>query len=85
MSKQRRTFRYWLQQLHLWIGLILLLPLVMMGVTGAVLVYGHDIEHLLGQGEPPARAVGEWRLPGELIEAARTASSDPTRIPIAVR
>ena len=85
MSKRRRTFRYWLQQLHLWIGLILLLPLVMMGVTGAVLVYGHDIEHLLGQGEPPAKAVGEWRSPGELIEAARTASNDPTRIPIAVR
>ncbi|HLM15252.1 MAG TPA: PepSY-associated TM helix domain-containing protein [Reyranella sp.] len=85
MSKQRRTFRYWLQQLHLWIGLILLLPLVMMGVTGAVLVYGHDIEHLLGQGEPPAKAVGEWRSPAELIEAARTASNDPTRIPIAVR
>jgi uncharacterized iron-regulated membrane protein len=85
MSRQRRTFRYWLQQLHLWIGLILLLPLVMMGVTGAVLVYGHDIEHLLGQGEPTAKAVGERRSPGELIEAARTASSDPTRIPIAVR
>ncbi|MDP1749852.1 MAG: PepSY domain-containing protein [Reyranella sp.] len=43
---QRRTFRYWLQQLHLWVGLILLLPLVMMGITGAVLVYAHDIEHL---------------------------------------
>jgi uncharacterized iron-regulated membrane protein len=85
MSKQQRTFRYWLQQLHLWVGLLLLLPLVMMGVTGAVLVYGHDIEHLLGQGEPPAKAVGEWRSPGELIEAARTASNDPTRIPIAVR
>jgi uncharacterized iron-regulated membrane protein len=85
MSKQQRTFRYWLQQLHLWIGLILLLPLVMMGVTGAVLVYGHDIEHLLGQGEPPATAVGEWRSPAELIEAARRASNDPTRIPIAVR
>lgn len=82
---QRRTFRYWLQQLHLWIGLILLLPLVMMGVTGAVLIYGHDIEHLLGQGEPPAKAVGDWRSPGELIEAARTATNDPTRIPIAVR
>ena len=85
MSKQQRTFRYWLQQFHLWIGLILLLPLVMMGVTGAVLVYGHDIEHLLGQGEPTAKAVGEWRSPGELVEAARAASNDPTRIPIAVR
>jgi len=49
---QRRTFRYWLQQLHLWVGLILLLPLVLMGITGAVLVYAHDLEHLLGQGEP---------------------------------
>ena len=82
---QRRTFRYWLQQLHLWVGLILLLPLVMMGVTGAVLVYAHDIEHLLGQGDPPATAVGEWRSPAELIEAARAATQDPTRIPIAVR
>ncbi|MFZ5784385.1 MAG: PepSY-associated TM helix domain-containing protein [Pseudomonadota bacterium] len=81
----QRTLRYWLQQLHLWTGLILLLPLVMMGVTGAVLVYAHDIEHLLGQGEPPVATSGEWRSPGELIEAARTASKDPTRVPIAVR
>src|SRR5882672_4279867 len=82
---QRRSFRYWLQQLHLWIGLILLLPLVMMGITGAVLVYAHDIEHLLGQGEPAAKTVGEWRSPSELIEAAKAATKDPGRIPIAVR
>ena len=48
LKPQQRTFRYWLQQLHLWIGLIMLLPLVMMGVTGAVLVYAHDIE--IGKG-----------------------------------
>jgi uncharacterized iron-regulated membrane protein len=82
---QRRSLRYWLQQLHLWIGLILLLPLVMMGVTGAVLVYAHDIEHLLGQGEPAARTAGDWRSPSELIEAAKAATRDPSRIPIAVR
>ena len=58
---QRRTVRYWLQQIHLWIGLILLLPLVMMGITGAVLVYAHDIEHLLGQGEPDVKTAGEWQ------------------------
>ena len=81
----RKTFRYWLQQLHLWIGLILLLPLVMMGVTGAVLVYAHDLEHLFGQGEPVAKAVGEWKSPAALIEAARAATKDPTRVPIAVR
>jgi uncharacterized iron-regulated membrane protein len=82
---QRRTVRYWLQQIHLWVGLILLLPLVMMGITGAVLVYAHDIEHLLGQGEPEVTTVGEWRSPIELIEAARAASREPGRIPIAVR
>ena len=82
---QRRTARYWLLQLHLWIGLILMLPLVMMGITGAVLVYAHDIEHLLGQGEPAAKTAGEWRSPSELIEAAKAATKDPGRIPIAVR
>ncbi|MBR2814045.1 MAG: PepSY domain-containing protein [Reyranella sp.] len=82
---QRRTFRYWLQQVHLWIGLILLLPLVMMGVTGAVLVYAHDIEHLLGQGEPSVKTAGEWRSPNDLIEAAKAATTEPGRVPIAVR
>ena len=58
----------------------------MMGITGAVLVYAHDIEHLLGQGDPPARTAGEWRSPGELIEAAqRGDQAIRRRIPIAVR
>lgn len=82
---RRRTFRYWLQQVHLWVGLILLLPLVMMGFTGAVLVYAHDIEHLLGQGEPEVKTEGEWQLAGRLIEAAKAANNEPGRIPIAVR
>ena len=82
---QRRTFRYWLQQLHLWVGLILLLPLVMMGITGAVLVYAHDIEHLLGQAGPEAKTAGEWESAAKLIGAARAANSEPGRIPIAVR
>src|SRR5438309_1521275 len=82
---QRRTVRYWLLQLHLWTGLILMLPLVMMGITGAVLVYAHDLEHLFGQGEPAAVTAGEWRPPGEIIEAAKAATSEPGRIPIAVR
>jgi len=85
LKPQQRTVRYWLQQLHLWIGLILLLPLVLMGVTGAVLVYAHDLEHLFGQGEPTPRTVGDWRSPGELIDAAKAATGEPGRVPIAVR
>ncbi len=79
------SVRYWLQQLHLWIGLILMLPLVVMGITGAVLVYAHDVERLFGQGSPEVKTVGEWRSPGELIEAAKAASHEPGRVPIAVR
>ncbi len=82
---QRRTLRYWLQQIHLWVGLVLLLPLVMMGITGAVLVYAHDIEHLLGHGEPRVTTRGEWQSAGRLIEAATAANNEPGRIPIAVR
>jgi uncharacterized iron-regulated membrane protein len=62
-----------------------MLPLIMMGITGAVLVYAHDIEHLLGHGEPAARTAGDWRSPSELIAAATAANKEPGRIPIAVR
>ena len=71
MTAARRCgFRYWLQQFHLWVGLSLMQPLLVMGVSGAVLVYAHDIEHLLGQGEPAARTPCEWQSPGALIEVA---------------
>jgi len=56
----------------------------MMGITGAVLVYAHDIEHLLGHGEPEVKTGGEWQSAGRLIEAAKAANSEPGRIPIAV-
>lgn len=82
---KRRTARYWLQQIHLWTGLVLCLPLVLMGITGSILVYAHDIEHLFGQGEPRVTTVGEWRSPDELVAAAVAASSEPGRVPIAVR
>ena len=82
---RQRTVRSWLQQLHLWVGLVLLLPLVVMGVTGAVLVYAHDLEHLLGQGEPAATTPGDWRPPSELVAAARQAVGEPSRAVTMVR
>jgi uncharacterized iron-regulated membrane protein len=84
-GKSKKGIRYWLQQIHLWTGLVLLLPLVLMGITGAVLVYAHDIEHLLGQGEPQATTPGEWRSPSEIIAAAQAANTEAGRMPIAVR
>lgn len=82
--KSRRGIRYWLQQIHLWVGLVLCIPLVVLGITGSVLVYVHDLEHLFGGGDPPARTAGEWRSPGEIVAAA-IEGAEPGRVPIAVR
>ncbi len=80
----RRSIRTWLQQLHLWVGLVLLLPLVTMGVTGAVLVYADNVHDLLGGATPSATTRGEWRAAGDLIAAATAVQTEPGRIPIAV-
>lgn len=84
-GKSKKTVRYWLQQIHLWVGLVLLLPLVLMGITGSVLVYAHDIEHLLGADGPQATTPGEWRSPAEIVAAVQAANTEPGRTPIAVR
>jgi len=82
--RPRKPFRYWLQQIHLWAGLILCLPLVLLGITGSLLVYGHDIDRLLGGGDPPASIAGERHSPGEVLAAA-TAQGEPGRLPVALR
>jgi uncharacterized iron-regulated membrane protein len=84
-GKSKTSIRYWLQQIHLWVGLVLVLPLVLMGVTGSVLVYAHDIEHLLGDDGPQATTPGEWRSPAEIVAAVQAANTEAGRMPIAVR
>ncbi len=70
ISIRNFAWRYWLQQIHLWVGLVLCIPFVVLGITGSVLVYGHDIEHLLGAEEPRATATGSYRAPSEIAAAA---------------
>src|SRR3546814_13801102 len=82
--RPRRTLRYWLLQIHLWTGLILCLPLVLLGITGSLLVYGHDLVSLFGGTAPQASASGEWHPPGAIVAAAM-AGAEPGRIPMALR
>ncbi|HEX6956400.1 MAG TPA: PepSY-associated TM helix domain-containing protein [Ferrovibrio sp.] len=84
--KSPRGIRYWLQQLHLWTGLILLLPLVAMGISGAVLVYAHDLPSLFGAARPQITAAGEWQSPAALIAAARAeaGAAGSGRVPLSV-
>lgn len=83
-STRRIAWRYWLQQIHLWVGLTLCIPLVIIGITGSILVYGHDLEHLFGPPEPRATVTGEQRSADEIIAAAR-ASAPPGMVPGMIR
>jgi len=60
-----------LRLLHLWVGLILCVPLVAIGITGSVLVFEHELEALFAA-PPPLRATGGPERPvGEIVAAAR--------------
>jgi uncharacterized iron-regulated membrane protein len=49
---KRMTFRQLLQEIHLWLGLILFLPLILLGLTGSVLVYHDDFPAWFGSEGP---------------------------------
>ncbi|MEP2187241.1 MAG: PepSY domain-containing protein, partial [Alphaproteobacteria bacterium] len=46
-SRGRRTLRWLLGEIHLWAGLVLFLPLVLLGLSGSYLVYHDEIDGLL--------------------------------------
>lgn len=48
-------------QIHLWSGLILALPFLILGITGAILVFDQDIDRALNAPKPPVAAVGQVR------------------------
>lgn len=77
MTTVHRTQRLWyraLQQIHLWVGLLLCLPLVMLGITGSILVFEHELEDLFAT--PPAYtlAAGEAKPLAAIVDAARAAA-----------
>jgi uncharacterized iron-regulated membrane protein len=60
-------------QLHLWIGLVLCLPLVMLGLTGSILVFEHELEAVFAPRRPPT-AQEEPHTIGEILAAAQKAA-----------
>jgi len=70
---RRRSWRRVLGLVHLWAGLALCLPLAVLGVTGSLLVFDHELEALLGEAPPRARAAGEPRSFGAVLGAAASA------------
>jgi uncharacterized iron-regulated membrane protein len=71
-APRRREWRAVLLQVHLWIGVALCLPFVMLGVTGSVLVFEHELDALFSH--RPAAAAGEAAPAGAIVAAARAAA-----------
>ncbi|HYG86736.1 MAG TPA: PepSY-associated TM helix domain-containing protein [Azospirillum sp.] len=73
-TRQNRLWYRTLQNIHLWVGLILCLPLAVLGVTGSVLVFQDELREL--SAEPPAHALaaGEPRSVAAILEAAKAAA-----------
>lgn len=72
-----RSQRLWyrtLQNVHLWIGLILCLPLAVLGITGSILVFEHELNDLTAEKPAQALAIGEMKSPSAILEAAKAAA-----------
>ncbi len=62
-----------LLQLHLWTGLVLCLPLIMLGVTGSILVFEDELREAFAATKPDP-AQGEVLSIGDIVVAAQKAA-----------
>ena len=73
------SLRGW-RLVHRWTSLICSVNLLILCVTGLILVFHHEIEHLMGEGLDTTHAEGQARLPLQsLVDIAQKA--DPNRVP----
>lgn len=73
----KRTVRHTLRTVHLWLGLILFLPIVVIGVSGSVLLVQ---SHYWTRSFPAATATGAKQTIMRAIEAARAAGPMDARL-----
>lgn len=85
-ASKPRSQRLWyrtLQNIHLWVGLILCLPLVVLGITGSILVVDEELRSLTG--DAPAQEVsgtpadGPMQPVSAILAAARAAAPAGTQ------
>jgi uncharacterized iron-regulated membrane protein len=68
-ASDRPSLRRVLATVHLWIGLVLCVPLALIGLTGSILVFEHELEDLFGP-EPYRGSTGPARPIAEIVAAA---------------
>ncbi len=75
---QRLWFRT-LQNIHLWVGLVLCLPLVMLGVTGSILVIEDELRGLTGDQPSHTLETGVAKPVSAILAAAKAAAPPGTQ------
>ena len=81
-ASKPRSQRLWyrtLQNIHLWVGLILCLPLVLLGITGSILVVEDELRALTGDMPAQAMADGPMQPVSAILAAARAAAPAGTQ------
>jgi uncharacterized iron-regulated membrane protein len=58
-------------QIHLWAGLVLCIPFVVLGLTGSILVFEDDLNRVFGPAAGHLAAGGAARPASDIIAAAR--------------
>jgi uncharacterized iron-regulated membrane protein len=81
ITRRKLSWRGILQQLHLWLAIVLCVPLVALGISGSILVYHDEIGDLFSASAPIA--AGTPHAPGEILAAAQAAA--PERTPLMLR
>jgi uncharacterized iron-regulated membrane protein len=80
--RRKLTWRSILQQIHLWLGVLLCLPLLALGISGSILVFHHEIEDLF-RDRAGVSAVGMPHSAPEILAAAQATA--PDRTPLMLR
>jgi len=65
-----RAFRRFLQTIHLWVGLILAIPIILIGLSGSALLVQREILRL---SIPAASATGQSQSIARIVASAQTA------------
>jgi uncharacterized iron-regulated membrane protein len=81
LARRMPSVRTILRQLHLWLAIVLCLPLMALGISGSILVYHDEIEELFRG--PAPHAAGTPHTPAEILAAAQAAA--PERTPLMLR
>ncbi len=64
---KHRSVKQWMQTIHLWVGLVLCLPIVAIGLSGSALLLQREI---LEASVPSAPARGQFKSLSDMVDAA---------------